>query len=161
MNEQKKAIGYICNIPVTGTNMIISKEDQRARLLKYAGKENIELVHIFEDDAYTRDFMNRPGVQKVLTMLQQHDTVLVERVWVLTRKRKDLMPFLEKIEPRQIKLVATTYLWDYLHQMLRRRYRNMAALKPAGVTKNARHNILEMKPRKTDKTVYAHGATMA
>ncbi|TFG93881.1 MAG: recombinase family protein [Syntrophobacterales bacterium] len=161
MNKQKKAIGYVCDVPVTGTNMIIGKEDQRARLLKYAKKENIELVNIFEDDAYTRDFMNRPGVQKVLTMLEQYDTVLVERAWVLTRERKDLVPFLEKIEPKQIKLVATTYLWDYLHQELRRRYRNTTARKPAGVTENTRHSILEMKPRKTNRIVYTQGATMA
>jgi len=161
MNKQKKAIGYICDIPVTGTDMIIGKEDQRARLLKYAARENIELVHVVEDDAYTGDFMNRPGVQKVLALLEQHDTVLVERAWVLTRKRKDLMPFLKKIEPRHIKLVATTYLWDYLHQMLRRRNRDTATFKPAGVTENTRHNILEMKPKKTDRIVYAQGATMA
>lgn len=161
MNKQKQAIGYVCDIPVIGTDMIIGKEDQRVRLLKYAEKENIELVHIIEDDAYTRDFMNRPGVQKVLTLLQQHDTVLVERAWVLTRKRNELVPFLEEIEPKDIKLVTTAYLWDYLHQMLRRRYRDTAAFKPAGVPENTRHNILEMKPRKTDRMVYAHGATMA
>jgi DNA invertase Pin-like site-specific DNA recombinase len=161
MNEQKKAIGYVCDVPVTGTNMIIGKEDQRARLRKYAEKENIELVHIVEDDECTRDFMNRPGMQKALGLLQQHDTLLVERAWVLTRKRKDLVPLLEKIEHKQIEFVATTYLWDYLHQMLRRRYENTAALKPAGIMKNTRHNILEMKPRQTDRIVYTQGATMA
>ncbi len=122
MNETKKAVGYVCDIPVTGTHMYIGKEDQKARLIKYAKKEQIELVHIFEDKECTGDFMNRPGVQKLLKRANQYDAVLVERAWALTRKGKELNPFLKTIEDRGAELVATTYLWDYLHQMLRRRY---------------------------------------
>ena len=161
MNEQKRAIGYVCDVPVTGTDMIISKEDQRARLLKYAKNEGIELVHIFEDDVCTRDYMNRPGLRKVLAVLQEYDTVLVERVWVLTRKKKELGPFFKKIENRGGRLVATTYLWDYLHQMLRRRNRGMVTRKAASVMENARRNIVEMKPVHVDHMVYTQGANVA
>lgn len=161
MNEQKRAIGYVCDVPVTGTDMIISKDDQRARLLKYAKNEGIELVHIFEDDAYTRDFMNRPGLRKVLAVLQEYDTVLVERVWVLARRRKELVPFFQKIENRSARLVATTYLWDYLHQMLRRRNRDTATLRPAGVMEDTRRNIWEIKPVHADQMIYTQDANVA
>ncbi len=161
MNELKRAIGYVCDIPVTGTNMIIGKEDQRMRLIKYAEKENIELVHIFEDNAYTEDFMNRPGLQKVLTMLHEYDTVLVERAWVLTTRKKDLMPFLEMIESKQTRLVATAYLWDCLHQILRRRYADTLGFKPAGIMEKTRYNILEMNPRQMDEVVCTQDASVA
>ncbi len=160
MNKNKKAIGYVCDIPVAGTDMVIDKEDQKARLLKYAKKEGIELIHIFEDDGYTRDFMNRPGLKKVLALLQKHDTVLVERVWALTRMKKELMPFLEKIEAGQVKIEATTYLWDYLHQMLRRRYDDRAFPEPVVIRKEE-YDAMDVKAVTRESLVYRQGATMA
>ena len=122
MKRMKKAVGYVCEVPVAGTDMVISKEDQRIRILKYAEKENLELLSIYEDDCMTEDCLQRPGVNKVLTCNEAYDLVLVERVWAFGRKMKELEPVLSKLEARKVPLVATSHLWDMTSQQVRRRF---------------------------------------
>jgi hypothetical protein len=122
MNKRKRAIGYVCDIPVADTDLIISRNDQRARMLKYAEKENLELVCVYEDESYTEDFMSRPGVQKILNSTEACEVVLVERVWAFSRKMKELDPLLAKLEAKQLELVSSSYLWDCVSQQVRHRY---------------------------------------
>lgn len=122
MKPVKKAVGYVCDIPIPRTDIVISKEEQRIRLMKYAQKENIELLCILEDENYTEDIMNRPGLQKALAFEEPYDFLLVERIWAVSRKRKDLEPFLKALDRRQVVLVASSYLWDCVSQMVRHRY---------------------------------------
>jgi hypothetical protein len=123
MNTKKnKAIGYICDICLPDTDIVISKADQLARLKKYAEKEGIELVGVFEDDCAAPDFMARVGVNQMLNAPLDYEMVLVERVWVFSRKIKKLEDLLETIENRGAKLIATSYLWDCPSQVVRHRY---------------------------------------
>ena len=122
MKKTKKAIGYVCDVPIPGTNEKISKEDQRLRMIKHAQKEGVELVCIYEDDTYTEDFMNRPGVKKCLGCDDSVDMLLVERVWCFSRKRKDFDLFLEELDKKNVQLVASSYLWDCVSQQIRHRY---------------------------------------
>jgi len=122
MKKMKRAVGYVCEIPVAGSDLVISKEDQRLRILKYAEKENIELVCIYEDDCAGGNCLNRPGVNKVLCCDEAYDLVLVERVWAMSRKMKDLEPVLDKLDLRKVPLVCTSYLWDCVSQQVRHRY---------------------------------------
>ena len=101
MKKVNRAIGYVCDIPIQGTDMVITKEDQRARMIKYCEKEGLELVCVYEDDQYAEDFMNRPGIQKLLDCKENCDTVLVERVWSLSRKMKELKPFMSEARPQE------------------------------------------------------------
>jgi len=121
-NKINKAVGYVCDVCLPGTDMVISKADQLARLKKYAEKEGIELVAVFEDDCCSPDIMARPGVKKMLDTTLDYETVLVERVWVFTRKIKKIEELLETVEKNGSRLVATSYLWDCPSQLVRHRY---------------------------------------
>jgi DNA invertase Pin-like site-specific DNA recombinase len=88
MKKTKKAVGYVCDIPIPKTDLVISKEDQRARILKYAQQENIELITIFDDEVFTEELAKRPGLQKLLNCKECFDAVLVERAWCLTRRMR-------------------------------------------------------------------------
>ncbi len=122
MAKKKKAVGYICDVPIPGTGIVISREDQRIRILKCAYQNGLELVTIYEDDDYTEDFMRRPGVRKVLEAGGKFDVLLLERVWCLTRNVKDLEPFLDKIDGMDAEVICTSCLWDFTSQKVRRRY---------------------------------------
>jgi len=117
-----RAVGYVCDVCLPGTDMVISKADQLARLKKYAEKEGIELVAVFEDDSYSPDLMARPGVKKMLNAPVDYETVLVERVWVFCRKIKKIEEVLDAIETNGARLIATSYLWDCPSQLVRHRY---------------------------------------
>ena len=129
MRKAKRVIGYVCDIPIPGTSEVIGKNDQRARILKYAQKENLEVVCIYEDEQFTADFMARPGVQRVLNCNEHHDQVLVERVWCFTRNRKEIDPMLAALDQKGVQLTATSYLWDCLSQQVRHCYMGTVAEK--------------------------------
>jgi len=122
MKGKKRAVGYVCDIPVSDSGLVISKEDQRLRILKYAEKENLELVCIYEDDCWGEDCMSRAGVKSLCNCKEQFDVVLVERVWALSRKMKELEAFLSKLDERKVPLIATSVLWDCVSQQVRHRY---------------------------------------
>lgn len=122
MKRVKRAVGYVCEIPIPGTDEVISKEDQRIRMMKFAQKEGIELVCVYEDETYTEDFTNRPGIRKAVETLEPTDVLLVERVWAVSRKRKEIEPFLKRLDRQNVQLVASSYLWDCVSQQVRHRY---------------------------------------
>jgi len=119
MRKAKRVIGYVCDIPVPDTDLVISKDDQRFRIMKYAKNEDLEIIHIYEDEEYTDDFINRPGVQKILNSRDDLEILLVERVWCLSRRMNELMPFLKKLERNNIQIVTSSYLWDDVSQGVR------------------------------------------
>ena len=131
MKKMKKAVGYVCDIPIPKTDLVISKEDQRARVLKYAQQEGIELISIFEDEVFTEDMAERPGLQKLLACKECFEMVLVERAWCLTRRMKELKAFMEKLDAKNAELVASSYLWDCVSQHIRHHYRVEAKRKEA------------------------------
>ncbi len=120
--KPKKAIGYVCEIPIPGTDMVISRDDQLARIYKYAAREGIELVAVYGDAKWTEDFATRPGVQKMLAGRDRVNCVLVDRVWALSRKMAELKPLIEELEAKGAELVSASYLWDCVSQQVRHRY---------------------------------------
>jgi len=129
MNKVRKAVGYVCEIPIPGTEMVITKETQLAKMKAFAERENIELVTVVEDSAYTPNFIERPGVEKILRSAGNFDAVLVDRVWCFSRKMAELKPFLEQIEAKNAQLVSASYLWDCVSQQVRHRYMGALAEK--------------------------------
>lgn len=119
MEKKKKAVGYVCDIPVAGEEITISREYQRTKIEKYAREHDIDLVAVYEDSEYTDDFVGRPGVKAVLGCCGEVDEVLVERVWCMSRKMKDLKPFMEAVCTKGARLVAASYLWDCVSQQVR------------------------------------------
>jgi DNA invertase Pin-like site-specific DNA recombinase len=129
MNKVRRAVGYVCEIPIPGTEMVISKEAQLAKMKKFAERENIELVAVVEDSCFSPNFAERPGVKNILKSAGTVDAVLVDRVWCLSRKMCELKPFLEEIEARNTQLVSASYLWDCVSQQVRHRYMGVLAEK--------------------------------
>ena len=119
MKKTKRAIGYVCDIPIPKTDMVIGKDDQRARILKYAQQEGIELVSIYDDEEWTENFLTRPGVMRLLACKEDMDLVLVERVWCLSRRMTDLKEFTEKLDTKGWELLTSSYLWDCVSQHVR------------------------------------------
>lgn len=121
MKRVKKAVGYVCPIPIPGTNEIIGKHVQIEKIKKHAAAEGIELLAIFEDDEYG-ELAARPGVKSMADSSLRFELVLVERVWALARKKRDLEPLLENLDGRDVTLVAASYMWDMVSQQVRHRY---------------------------------------
>jgi hypothetical protein len=119
MKKLKKAIGYVCDIPILDTDLVINKDDQRLRILKYAEENNLEIVSIYEDEEYTEPFVSRPGVQKLLNGTGGFDVLLLERVWCLSLKMEDINFFLKGLERKNVQLVTSSYLWDEVSEGLR------------------------------------------
>lgn len=122
MRNQKKVVAYVCDIPIPGTEEVIGRDEQKARILKHAMREGFEVVAFFEDGEFTPDFRERPGVKEMLAAVGNVDLALVERVWCLTRSPKELDAFMTELEARGIQLAATSYLWDCVSQQARHRY---------------------------------------
>jgi DNA invertase Pin-like site-specific DNA recombinase len=144
MRKPKRAVGYVCDIPIPGTDLVISKDFQKQRIKEYAERERIVLAHIYEDENYSEDFTNQPGVISVLNAGRDVDTVLVERVWCLSRKRRELEPFMKTLDDKHLQLVSTSYLWDCLSQQVRHRY--MGAW--AEIRRDAARELAALKSRK-------------
>ena len=129
MKQVKKVVAYVCETPVTGTEMVISKESQLEKIYKYAQRENIEVVAVYEDEKWSENFTTRPGVQKVMDCKEKVDAVLVDRVWCFSRKMSELKPFVEELEKNNEQLVSATCLWDCVSQQIRQRYMGSLAEK--------------------------------
>ena len=122
MKRVKRAIGYVCEIPIPGTNQVISKEDQKARITKWAQRENVEVFTIIEDNEYCADVLSRPGIKNILDCNDHYDMVLCERIWAFCRKKKELDAFLTELDKRDVQLTASSYMWDLVSQQVRHRY---------------------------------------
>jgi len=122
MKKVKRAVGYVCEIPVPGAEMVITKEEQLKRIQAYAAREGVELVAVYGDREPGENFAERDGVKAMLTGRENADCVLVERVWALSRKMAELKPFVEKLERKNMELWAATCLWDCVSQQIRHRY---------------------------------------
>lgn len=138
MNKPKKVVAYVCDVPIPNTDEVISAADQKARILKHAAKEGFEVVAFIEDEKFTEDFADRPGVREFLAGVMGVDCVLVERVWSVTRNRHDLEAVMGELDKRGTPLVATSYLWDCLSQMARHRYMGSKAQRPVQPAAEAR-----------------------
>jgi DNA invertase Pin-like site-specific DNA recombinase len=128
MNKVRKAIGYVCEIPIPGTEMVISRETQIANIREFAKREHIQLVAMV-GDAPSLNFIGRLGVKDILKSAGKVDAVLVDRVWAFSRKMAELKPFLEQIEAKNAQLISASCLWDCVSQQVRRRYMGALAEK--------------------------------
>jgi DNA invertase Pin-like site-specific DNA recombinase len=118
----KKAIAYIADVTLPRTNEVISRQAQKDLISKYAAANGIEIAGWFEDEVCDENLLARPGVQKMLDSCGGCDSVLVERVWSLSRNLSSLEALFGEMERRGAKLEATSTLWDLISQKCRRRF---------------------------------------
>lgn len=115
----KNALVYVSDIILGRTGEVLTRDEQKKKILAYAAVNGINVLDVFEDDAYNEDILSRPGMKRLLACKLGCDCVLVERVWTLSRNMKTLKTFFAELESRKVKLEASTTLWDCASQMSR------------------------------------------
>jgi hypothetical protein len=123
---EKTAIAYASDIILGNTGEVIDRAFQKARVEEYAKENNIKILAWFEDEAFSEYLFSRPKIKEMIAFKEPYDYVLVERVWTLSRKWKEVKALLKVLESKQVRVQATTTLWDCVSQMARHHYRNAA-----------------------------------
>lgn len=117
----KTAIAYTSDIILGRTGEVISRDNQKELIKKYAAANGIDIVAWYEDEMYNEDILARPGVQSLLAH-SGCNTVLVERVWSFSRMNTALDKLYEALDSKGMKIECSTYLWDCISQMSRRHF---------------------------------------
>ena len=108
------AIGYVRVSTGRQADHGTSLEAQAARIQAMATVQNAELVDVVVDGGESAKSMNRPGLRRVLAMVESGkvDTVVVAKLDRLTRSVKDLCALLELFERKNVALVSVAESLD-------------------------------------------------
>ena len=81
---------------------------QRRKITEYASVYGLPLSEVIEDGGQSAKDMNRPGVQRILQMIQKRDvsTIIVHKLDRLTRSVRDLGTILDLCEKKGIALMS-------------------------------------------------------
>lgn len=115
----KKAIAYASDIILGRTGEVIGRIAQKEVIRQYAQENDIEIVAWFEDEQYDEDVARRKGVCEMLAYQGEYDCVLIERVWCFSRSWKQVKTLIDSLSARQVKLEATSWLWDCVSVLAR------------------------------------------
>ncbi len=115
----QRAVAYTSDVILGRTGEVIARAAQREAITCYAAENGIEISGWFEDEAYQADVLGRPGIDRLLACVRPGDTVLVERVWSLSRRWPLLEPFLLELQRRGARLESARLLWDCISQRAR------------------------------------------
>jgi DNA invertase Pin-like site-specific DNA recombinase len=113
------AIAYVADVILGRTGEVIGREAQKEEIRRHAAESGIEIVGWFEDEAYNEDIATRDGIRALLASDKRCDTLLVERVWSLSRDWQVLEAFLRELALRGMKIEAASTLWDCASQRAR------------------------------------------
>ncbi|MFA6450072.1 MAG: response regulator [bacterium] len=122
--NMKKAVAYICPIPLDYADDIISADEQKQKITKYALRNKLEIVAFYEDEIQSEDTLGQPAIQAIFDSDNDAGVFLCERIWCLSRKRNLLRPFLEAIDLEGIKLETATTMMDCVSQYARHWHKN-------------------------------------
>ncbi|HXY42011.1 MAG TPA: recombinase family protein, partial [Vicinamibacteria bacterium] len=115
----RRAIAYTSDVILGRTGEVIARSAQREAITRYAADNGIVIAGWFEDEAYQADVLGREGIRRLLERVSSGDTVLVERVWSLSRRWPALEPFLLELQRRGARLESARLLWDCISQRAR------------------------------------------
>lgn len=118
----KKATAYVSDVILGTTGDVISRADQKKKIEAYAAENGVEITAWYEDEIYAESLFDRPGLKALLADASGATTVLVERVWCLSRNWKELRDLMGRLETRSARLESATTLWDCVSQMARHHY---------------------------------------
>jgi DNA invertase Pin-like site-specific DNA recombinase len=106
------AIGY-CRVSKEKTEGI-SLQAQAAKVRAMAVVHGAELVEMVQDGGESAKSLNRPGLQRVLAMVQDREVqaVIVAKLDRLTRSVRDLCELLELFERRGVALISVAESLD-------------------------------------------------
>ncbi len=103
-----RAYGYVRVSTEKQAGQGISLEAQAEKIKAMATVHGAELVEIISDGGESAKSLNRPGVQRLLALVDAGDvdTVIIAKLDRLTRSVKDLAELLETFERRGVSLVS-------------------------------------------------------
>lgn len=144
----KTAVAYITDNLICPVQGVEGKEAQKESISRFANENGYEIVAWFEDELCTENVLERPGVLEMLDRKNDASTVLVDKVWSLSRDWSKLSRLYAEMDRRGLKLEAATTQWDGVSQMTRRHFdkelsvppvmKRIHAAKKAGETAAAR-----------------------
>jgi len=109
-----QAIGY-CRVSTDKqSEKGISLDAQSEKIRAMAVVHGADLIEVVQDGGESAKTLNRPGVQRVLEMVQRRDVqaVIIAKLDRLTRSVKDLCELLELFERRGVALISVAESLD-------------------------------------------------
>jgi len=112
--QAMKAIGYVRVSTDRQADRGVSLEVQKERVRAMATVQDFELMDIIVDGGESAKSMNRPGVQKLLSLLNDREVkaIIVAKLDRLTRSVKDLCSILELFEKPNVALISVAESLD-------------------------------------------------
>jgi site-specific DNA recombinase len=109
-----KTVGYVRVSTDRQADQGVSLETQEAKIRAMATVRGCELDDVIVDGGESAKDLHRPGVQKLLTLVNggKIDAVIVAKLDRLTRSVKDLCVLLELFEKRKVALISVAESLD-------------------------------------------------
>jgi len=103
-----KAIGYIRVSTEEQVKDGVSLDNQRVKLSAYAICKDLELIEIVDDSGFSAKDLKRPGIQRVIELVQSKavDAVVIYKLDRLTRSVKDLGYLIELFQKTGVELMS-------------------------------------------------------
>lgn len=156
---EKKAIAYTTNIVLGNTGLVIERALERKRIEEYAKENGITIVAWFEEEVYEENPMARPKLNEALACTEPHELVLMERVWAISRRWREIRAVMNLFEAKNARVECATRLWDCISMMARHYYRANGRVACPLEAKNripGSINLVETYGRKA-RLVFANG----
>jgi Resolvase, N terminal domain len=108
------AIGYVRVSTDRQADQGASLETQSTRIQAMATVQNAELLDVVVDGGESAKSMNRPGLKRILALVEAGDVeaVIVAKLDRLTRSVKDLCELLELFERKKVALISVAESLD-------------------------------------------------
>ena len=109
-----KAIGYVRVSTDRQAELGVSLEAQEAKIRAMATVQGAELSEVIVDGGESAKNLNRPGLQRLLTLVDSGkvEAVIFAKLDRLTRSVKDLCSLLELFEKRSVALISVAESLD-------------------------------------------------
>jgi site-specific DNA recombinase len=103
-----KAVAYTRVSTIGQAEKGVSMEDQKQKIIQYADLYGFSISEFVMDGGESAKNLNRPGVQRILAMMKQHeiDAVIVAKLDRLTRSVRDLADIVELANRKNISLIS-------------------------------------------------------
>jgi site-specific DNA recombinase len=109
-----KTIGYVRVSTDRQAELGVSLDAQEAKIRAMATVQSAELLEVIVDGGESAKSLNRPGVERLLSLVNggKVDAVIVAKLDRLTRSVKDLCGLLELFEKRKVALISVAESLD-------------------------------------------------